>query len=300
MRYFIAVIVIALFAALGAGGYLAYQAYTEVFPALPQGAYVGAIEAQGREAQPLFIDSSHGPRDLVVALGDDDMPAQRMKTADASGAAGLPLIITGSQTRLRLIGSEHEPGRYKGTFIDPIRNERGVWVLERVAVAQISPEQQQHLQRWAAAFQELNAVEGELSKAYSGAALGSLGGGDSAGRTARQGELDRAVRNLDLSGRLSDQGRLVQLSRESIQREGRWVEQVLQLEAPETSPSFDDDLARAYRVRELLDQIAEERRLLDERAFQGDEGERYGEEPRPYEDDAGQGSEGEGGFYDDL
>lgn len=300
MKRFLAVIVLAVFAALGAGGYLAYQAYTEVFPALPNGLYMGTIEVRGRDPKPLFVDSSHGPRDLVVAIGDDAMPAQRMKTVDASGSAGLPLIITGRETRLRLIGSEYEPGRYKGAFFDPIRNERGDWMLERATPAPLAPEQRQYLQQWAVAYQELLSVERGLSRAYSGAALGSLGGGDAPDLSAHQAELDRAVRNLDLSGRLSDEGLLVQLSRESIQREGRWVEQVLKLEAPETSPSFDEDLARAYQVKGLLDQIATERRLLDERAFQGDEGESYGEEPRAFVDGAEPSAEEGEGFYDDL
>lgn len=61
------------------------------------------------------------------------------------------------------------------------------------------------------------------------------------------------------------------LSRETIQRESRWIELTLKLLAPEMSPGFDQALERAERVRALQRQIAEERDAI---ARQG-EAERY-------------------------
>ena len=110
MKRLLALLVILIFAALGAGGYLAYEAYLLVFPALPPALYAGLLEPEDGEPIPLFVDSSRGPRDLWVAVGDDAMPAQRVKTADSSGSAGLPLIATGSGTRLRLTGDERRQG----------------------------------------------------------------------------------------------------------------------------------------------------------------------------------------------
>ena len=76
---------------------------------------------------------------------------------------------------------------------------------------------------------------------------------------ARQQQLDRKLRDFDLAQRVSKEGRLVFLSRETIQRESRWIELTLQLLAPETSVGFDQALERAERVRALKQQIDKER-----------------------------------------
>lgn len=315
MKRVIALIFILVCGALGAGIYLAYDAYIAVFPPLSSGVYVGALHVEGSEAKPFFIDSSAGPRDLVVAVGDAAMPAQRTRTFDDTGTAGLPLILTGSKTRLRMIGSEREPGVFEGTFLDPIRNERGKWRLKRVAVKEPSAAYNRELQTWAHAFQELQTVEQELTThkrvgdaRNPSASYADVSATDLSDLQPLREELAQNARRLELSGRLSDSGRLVHLSRETIDREARWIEQVLKLEAPETNPSFQGDLARAYRVKELLDQIAVERQALDRFAFQGDDEEAAGrgapadglrtdnevdvEEPTV--------AEHEEGFYDDL
>ena len=72
------------------------------------------------------------------------------------------------------------------------------------------------------------------------------------------------VEAFEQAARLTQQGELVRLSRDIVRREGRWIESVLALDSPETSPRFERDLERAYEVKGLLDQIAQERRLLDQ------------------------------------
>ena len=51
---------------------------TEALPedgAVPPALYAGLLEPEDGEPIPLFVDSSRGPRDLWVAVGDDAMPA---------------------------------------------------------------------------------------------------------------------------------------------------------------------------------------------------------------------------------
>ena len=61
------------------------------------------------------------------------------------------------------------------------------------------------------------------------------------------------------------------MSRETIQRESRWIELTLQLLAPETSIGFDQALERAERVRELKEAIAKEREAREAKSL----GDRY-------------------------
>jgi hypothetical protein len=77
--------------------------------------------------------------------------------------------------------------------------------------------------------------------------------------SVRQAQLDRSLRDFELSQRISREGKLVFLSRETIQRESRWIELSLKLLAPETSVGFEQALERAERIQSLRRTIARER-----------------------------------------
>lgn len=183
---------------------------------------------------------------------------------------------------------------------NPISGERGTWNLRRIELEEISPALQDNLSRWFALWQELEKIETEIQKSQEtvdarqadvdnlrayvtdGHVLRKtadqrLGRADSEIEAARselsdrQQQLDRAIRDFDLSQRISPQGKLVYLSRQAIQRESRWVELSLKLLAPETSPGFQQALDKAERVRTLKRKIAEER----EAALKRGEQERY-------------------------
>lgn len=290
MKLLIATIVLALFAALGFGGYWAYEAYLAVFPPLPPGLYAGVLQAEGRNAAVLLIDSSRGSRDLWVSVGDPAMPAQRTKTVDSSGSTGLPLIVTGTGTRLRLVGSERRNGEIEGSFIDPIRNERGRWHARRVSAPGLTSQERNDLSSWASLYREA-AAKNQPEAAQERGDLAVM-----------QAELDRAVEEFDRASKLTPQGELAHLSRDTVKREGRWIQDILGAGSPETSPSFEAELERAYRVKELLDQISEERRLLDQgsRVESEDRSSEEGGGQEPAPDAHGESGESEEGFYRDL
>jgi len=285
--------------------YLSYEAYRAVFPALPSGVYAGTLTVKDQSPQPFLVDSMRGPRDLAAAVGDPAIPAQRVQTLDISGSTGLPLVLTGERARLRFVGKEHEPGRYEGSFIDPIRNLSGRWRLERVSVPELAPDTREWLQTWGAIYQELVAVEGEIGSVMRGEEKAQPSGPPGGDVVAQQAALDQAVRNLELSARLTAAGKLAHLSRESIEREGRWIRQVLSQGSPEMRPSFEQELERAYRVKALLDQISEERRLLDTRPEEeplSNGGEAASDLPVREEGAAEEGASegiGEGGFREE-
>jgi hypothetical protein len=100
--------------------------------------------------------------------------------------------------------------------------------------------------------------------------------------SAKKGQLDELIRNIDISKRVSHEGRLVELGRESISREARWFEQALHIAAPDVSGNFDAAYERALKVKALQDQISDERgliRSLTEGAqYRGQDRERESEE----------------------
>jgi hypothetical protein len=167
----------------------------------------------------------------------------------------------------------------------------------------IAPALKDDLNRWFALWQELESVEGEIQAkqqevddrkasvdnlhAYVSdeetlrkTADQRLGRADSeldaarAELSDRQAQLDRSIRDFELTERISPQGKLVFLSRQAIQRDSRWIELTLKLLAPETSPGFQQAVERAQRVKELKRKIAEERDALARKG----EAERYGGE----------------------
>jgi hypothetical protein len=181
-------------------------------------------------------------------------------------------------------------GRYEGVFLNPISQERGSWVLLKSGNLGIVPETEADLTRWYSLWQELEQIEGEIqiSQRKVDDQSGSienlhrvvsegdvlrktadvrLGRADSEMEAAldelrvRQEQLDRKRRDFDLTQRVSQEGRLVFLSRETIQRESRWIELTLDLLAPETSIGFDQALERAERVKKLKEAITKEREV---------------------------------------
>jgi septal ring factor EnvC (AmiA/AmiB activator) len=161
-------------------------------------------------------------------------------------------------------------------------------VLSRVSSEETPSVVEQGLIRWFAVREEIERIEAEIQEIQSKADQQSssidnlhryvadedalrktaddrLGRADSqldaarAELTQRQGQLDKAIRDFELSQRISQEGKLVFLSRETIQRESRWIELSLKLVAPETSLGFDQALARAEKVRALKAEIRRER-----------------------------------------
>jgi hypothetical protein len=175
--------------------------------------------------------------------------------------------------------------------VNPITHEEGKWTLTKTSVEAPPTNVEQGLIRWFALWQEIERIELEIQDyqakadqqrvaidnlhrhvsdegAFRKTADVRLGRTDSELESAkaelqqRQQQLDKVIRDFDLSQRISQEGKLVFLARETIQRESRWIELSLKLLAPETSLGFDQALARAERVQSLRRQIKKEREAI--------------------------------------
>lgn len=278
--------------ALVVGGFMLVREFNRGFPQLRPGVYAGTLVSEGDgKALPWWVEASVGNPDIFVSIGVDGVPAQRGVIVEPSSRTRLPLIVSGEERRFRITGREDEEGSYEGDYADPITSDRGRWKLQRVEVGGLEKAERDDLVDWVTTWQALRAVEVKIEEVKEGfdtvegrieklhryavegdslqkAADSRLSSTASSlddiskNNAAKRGELDELLRNIDISKRVSPEGRLVELSRESIQREGRWIERALQLSAPEMSGGFEQDYERALKVKALQDQIDDERGLI--------------------------------------
>ena len=278
--------------ALVVGGFMLVREFNRGFPQLRPGIYAGTLVSEGDgKALPWWVEASVGNPDIFVSIGVDGVPAQRGVIVEPSSRTRLPLIVSGEARRFRITGREDEEGSYEGDYADPITSDRGRWKLQRVEVGGLEKAERDGLVDWVTTWQALRAVEVKIEEVKEGfdtvegrieklhryavegdslqkAADSRLSSTASSlddiskNNAAKRGELDELLRNIDISKRVSPEGRLVELSRESIQREGRWIERALQLSAPEMSGGFEQDYERALKVKALQDQIDDERGLI--------------------------------------
>jgi hypothetical protein len=242
---------------------------------------------------PLYVERAATSPSLIVALGEQKIPAQHAPIQDPLGKSRLPLIISGPDSRLRLTGMRKDENRYEGECLDPISNRKGTWYLQKTEISRELDREDGDLPAWTALVNDLQSVEDAievLKHKYDSQktkmeklsrylvndeplrekATSRLSSTSSALDSARadlgkaQEALDVTIRNVELSQRVSPKGRLAFLSRESLQRESRWIEITLKLLAPETTPGFEEQLERAYRIKAVQDEIEAERRRMEE------------------------------------
>lgn len=298
--------------ALIAGGIVLVRDFNRAFPQLRPGIYAGTLVSSDQtDAIPWWVESSVGSPDILVSVGLPGMPAQRGVVVEPSSKTRLPLIISGSERRFRIIGREDDNGTYEGDYSDPITSERGTWRLKRYELPPLEKGTRDDLVEWVSTWQSLRSVETkieEIKNAYDTdegrieklhryavegdslqkAANSRLSSTATAledlrkSNAAKKSELDELLRNIDISKRVSNEGRLVELSRESIAREARWIEQALHIAAPDVSGNFDTAYERALKVKALQDQIADERGLIrnitEGARYRGNDRERESEE----------------------
>ena len=254
--------------------------------------YAGTLIPEGEgDPIPWLVESVVGSSDIFISLGVADVPAQRGIIVESSSKTRLPLMITGSERRFRIIGREGDNDTYEGDYADPITSQRGRWLLKRYDLPLLEKATRDGLVEWVTAWQALSSVETKIEEVKNSydtdkerieklqryavegdslqqAAKSRLTSTSSElddlkrSNAAKKGDLDEMLRNIDISKKVSNEGRLVELSRESITREGRWIEQALNISAPNVSGNFDAAYERALKVKVLQDQIADERGLI--------------------------------------
>lgn len=272
------------------------------FPQLEPGSYSGvlegAISSPDGKAINLYMERLPGSDEVFVVVFAPGWGAVSASLAEGySGVETLtPLTVATRGGKLKFVGSRSSSGTYSGQVTLLGSKGSGSWKLEpfldrrnhllnaediiettarlnisaelrdvsaRVAALEmLVPQQRAEIERLTGyiaegvtlkerATQRLASAKQDLEKAR-------------AEFKVQESEARRLAEQLQISERVTPLGKLVSLSRESLERENRWLESMFRSNVALVSPEFESIMQRNERVRELKSKIIEARTELEE------------------------------------
>lgn len=289
---FLVVILTLLLAAGMVGGGLWNAFRSDSFPKLPPGRYVGTLSGATEfgVARDWILTIPEDFKHLqALFLGPDGaaFPAQR----NGSGY----LVVSAGDHEVIFRGAAPENGGLKGTFQYGDSRRSGDWTL---APAELTTfEADQSFRNWMVLRSEISRVARDieiaqrlipsqkieiedLSKTITDeSAVKELGQRRIKELDARlaqvQAELlkvrkdvEQGESQLRLAQKVSARGKLVSLSRESLERESRWARSLLVGSLGAMSSDLEDALKRAGEIQLLKEALANERRSIEELSAQ--------------------------------
>ena len=286
-------------------GYSLWSEVRERFPKLPAGSYLGAIDgifAQDGGAEVRFyIEAIPEKEDILFLLLKAGAQPVLSAMAAPGGSAGeseyyFPLTVRCGDIALKLTGALTEGGYYGGTAENLSNLVKGSWWLKPVREAsEETRRRESEVELWLAAKIQLEDLESEIVQAERRvpelkAEIEKLSDYVTEGKSlkqkadqklaavrgtlreaqdklhARQEEAQQLEARIELSQRVTGMGKLVSLSRETLDRERRWLNSMFS--GSPGGSDLDEAVARASAVLELKKAIAlEEDRIARLTAF---------------------------------
>jgi hypothetical protein len=268
---------------------LLWQVWRDRFPVLAPGYYLGTIS--GLSVAPIHWivrkESSGNGDVIIVRKGWDPQPfTQPEKEVSA-------LVISGPEGMLRFVGGEDQEGVSSGKVYRLNSDLTATWKLKRVfdENSQIAAVEIKEVWQWLNLRNEFASIELQIQN------LESLIGqqrreterlegfvirGDNLRARAeekfkrtqnqlrqlhaelkrREGEALALEERLRLSQQVTQRGKLVSLSRESLEREWRWVDAVIRTASNDLPEDLKPAYERAQKVVALRRAIDEEREKI--------------------------------------
>ena len=300
---------IVLSALVVVGILLLRDGYKQGFPVLPSGIFVGSYSIHDKTV-PLFVITD-APKKNLTFFSDHDQTQPEKIVLDQS-FSHITVSINGEG--FRLLGGKNNDPIFEGELIRLADGTVGTWqlskslTLDEVKITEPSEEEMStvkdardllYIDSWIASnsgkiSEQKIRIDELQSKVFDGPsykqhAKERLVDAETALEYARerlkvkQEEFDALQEKLNVAVKVSKRGRLVSLSRESLERERRWIDSVLRMESPETtSPEVEQKYQKALEVKNIEDRIrieeAEIARLQGKEGSTGnrEEGEFYG------------------------
>ncbi len=285
-----------LFACFGLGAWL-YLDTGKRFVWLPPGSYIGSIKGvfakQG--SVPVYVERAPESDEMFVVVLRPGWEPQIRSTvlfsADESGDQAsrsyLPLLLSDGEMQLELIGGERDAKGFVGQARNISSNREGSWRLEPLRSPPIDIESNAaEVRRWLMLRAELETGVERLDQLTQRlpaqrAEIEKLSAMLSEGQELRtransrfatlRGELEEAQRELEqerkevraleealeVSQKVTPQGRLVGLARESLEREGRIVESMRRAQAGTSTADLEQEFIRAQEALSLQAEISQ-------------------------------------------
>jgi hypothetical protein len=277
---------------------LLWRERTNRFPIIPPGTYLGVVSGilPDREEVSLIAYRAPEANNFILALAHPEFPLQVIVGTDAElGAESAPpVIIEGSAGNLKFTGARSGEGSFEGKATNLVSGIDGIWSLDlsqgegsiaqrdqenlkltlkikeeientRAAIQQRElqiPEQQREIERISemlsegeklktSAAEKLVVVQKELELAH-------------AELRTKQDQAKRLEEKLKLSQQVTAAGRIVSLSRQVAEREGRWAESMMRSQSDPGSPEVHGLISTGARVLELQEAIASEKARINQ------------------------------------
>lgn len=244
------------------------------------------------EANEIFVtlfETGWGPAYVNTAIDSATSGA-----VDESGEGALPLTLMNGGARLKLTGQRVAMGRFQGEARESSSGRTGRWTLERIEDVEYGRAQSEavpDIRHWLFLFDELRAIEEETQRvrtsitkegeeadklaasiterdklrARSEAKFAEVASAyDSViGRLdSTRDHIEELARRVEIAHKVTPMGRLVTMSRETIDRESRWIHSMLRTLTPSDQGITHQDFAQASKLNELKAQIAQEKKVL--------------------------------------
>jgi len=279
---------------LAAVSFLLWLEMRKRFPAIEPASYFGTIDGvfAGADTAPtrLYIERQSGGEDIVVVVVRAGWVPQVVSAVARNGRCGasdwiMPLTVSGPDGTLSLIGTRSGPGEYVGGVVNVDTGKEGQWritTISRESTASVGDPVDTKL--WLSLKHELSEIEDQIreterkipaQKNEIDKLTGFINEGERLKSSADekfiqvkdqlkevQSELNRAqeeARKLDaqleLAQRFTGMGRLVSLSRETLERDGRWLDSMLRGDVVSSETEVDRAVARAEAIVRTKRQI---------------------------------------------
>jgi hypothetical protein len=263
------------------------------------GTFQGIFSDDNAQALPVYFESSNQGDTLFVVLFKNDWQPQIINTVLAGSQdnqALLPIILNNTGMRLKLTGAAADGGLFRGAVVDLKSGTTGSWELKPAAVGQennapAAVDSSADTRLWLYLNAELTLVDERIAAAQLlvpkqkeeiEKLTDFVTKGDALKRRAdekfmavkeelrRQNEVIKQKRDamkqlesaFDIAQRVTSMGKLVSLSRESLEREARWVDSMLKVSSAAGSEKLAPALERAEKIIALKQEIQQERRRI--------------------------------------
>ena len=282
--------------------YLLFAEWSRRFPHLEPGSYMGTISGTvGQEPVPrtqsklnFYVERSEGSDEyLVVVLHSGWMPQLVSGVPVGSEGQILPLVLKGDGGRFTLTGKQIEPSKFQGKISGP--EYKGTWEMIRVPSDSLALDEEalKQLKLWLLLRAELTDIEvkigdaetvvpaqrreiekltafvteGERLKTKANEKYLAIQEDLKKAQQAfkvRQDEARKLEETLRISQKLPGIGKLVALSRESLEREGRWIDSMLKSSQNQSPEDLEQALERGEKILALKRVIAAEHAKIED------------------------------------
>lgn len=265
------------------------------FPRIPPGHYSGTLaldlnKDELGEELPVFVRSGPDSAELLVVVLESGWQPQRVvlvsRGSDESAAAEFfPVTLSAPQGIIKLTGAAAADGSFAGSVVSQRSGHSGNWTLKPAASRRMERIDGRDFELWALLKQELQEIDSRVAEAEGRvraqrAEIDKLTNFVTEGQRLRkradekyeevrqqlknaegglqrkQEEADLLEKQIENSQRVTRMGKLVSLARDSLEREGRWIQSLL-VSSPGGDPErLEAEYLRGLRVLELKQQIA--------------------------------------------